>query len=354
MLSEFLSLLGEKISEIKAKRLVIDPITALTTIIGAEKARAFLHSTLFSLTKPQGIVTYLIADLPRGMETIGYGFEEFLADVVLKLTMEKMAGLVRRRLVIYKAREAPTSYYEYEYIITKGGIKVYTKAPRSIEGTYNVERLETGVEGLDEMLNGGLLKASSTLVTGPSGSGKTMLLLSIALYNASKGRKTLFISYEESAEQITTAAKMLGYNVDYLKNKGLFQAVSIGPGTLTPEGLYNIIEDLLESIKPQLFISDGVSALERFYGEEEFVYLARNILTAAKRRGITSIYSMLHDVMLGEIAYVSTISDTLIALWLDRSGDMISRRIAVLKMRGSRHDRSKRKLILGNKKVVVS
>ena len=353
VLSTLITTLGEETNRLKAKRIVIDPITAFIDIVGKEEARAFLHSTLLKLTKPLGVVTYLIADLPLGVEVIGHGFEEFLADAVLKLVIDKKAGLVRRKLIIHKAREVPMVFYEYEFIIEQGGIRIYPKMPRAIKGSYTLERIESGIEGLDRMLHGGFLKGSSVLITGPSGTGKTLILLTIALYNASKGRRVLYISLEESVEQLRTTARTLEFNVDELESKKLINFITIGPGTLTPEGVYHRILDAIKNLSPSILILDGLSSLERLFGESDFMLLGRNIIIEAKKRGILNISSMLHDVMAGREVGMSTMTDSIIALWFDISSSPIKRMITVLKMRGSPHDTSKKILAQVNGKVVI-
>lgn len=189
-IDELIKTIAKTVYAIKAKRVAIDSITALYSVLSKEVMRAFMHSTLFTLFKPLGIVTYLIAELPLGTEVIGYGHEEFLADVVFKLVAEKEKGLIRRKLIVHKVREAPTQRYEYEFIITEGGIRIYIPQTLKLGGSYIAEeRISTGIPGLDEILEGGLLKGSTVLITGPSGTGKTILLLSIAINAIRRGLK---------------------------------------------------------------------------------------------------------------------------------------------------------------------
>ena len=352
-LDELVELLGNRIFELNAKRVVIDSITSLIGVIGKEEARAFLHTTLFKLTKPRDIVTYLIAELPIGSKIIGYGFEEFLGDVVIKLVTEKVVGLLRRKMILHKVREAPIMYQEYEFTIGKGGIRVYTKVPRKMTGSYSLERISSGINELDNMLGGGFLKGSSVLISGSSGSGKTLLLLTLALHNASKGKKVLYITFEESEEQLETNAKSLGYSVNELKSKGLLQIVSIGPGIFTPETLYYTLIDLIESYSPDILIADGLTALSRLYGVQEFVFLGRNIITICKNRGITSFFTMLSDVIKEERSEVSTLTDAIVALWLERKEDKIERKITVVKSRGSWHDTRVRIIELEKGEVII-
>lgn len=104
-LDSITKLILNEIRRIKARRLDIDPITTLLNMLEPKEIRAFLHTTLSRLVKPQGISMYLIADLSYGIDVIGYGFEEFIVDAVLKLIVISAKRLARRVLKIHKVRE---------------------------------------------------------------------------------------------------------------------------------------------------------------------------------------------------------------------------------------------------------
>lgn len=69
-----------------------------------------------------------------------------------------------------------------------------------------IERVKTGVDGLDELTGGGLPAGAVTLVSGPAGSGKSLLCLHFACQGAVReGEPALYISLEESSESISRA-----------------------------------------------------------------------------------------------------------------------------------------------------
>ena len=71
-------------------------------------------------------------------------------------------------------------------------------------------RCPTGIAELDRVLGGGLVPASAVLVGGDPGIGKSTLLLQAAASLARAGRRVLYISGEESIEQIRLRARRLG------------------------------------------------------------------------------------------------------------------------------------------------
>ena len=75
--------------------------------------------------------------------------------------------------------------------------------------TIEKERIKTGNKELDRVLGGGIVKSSLTLVGGDPGIGKSTLLLQVADSVARQGLKVLYVSGEESAEQIKLRADRL-------------------------------------------------------------------------------------------------------------------------------------------------
>ena len=75
-----------------------------------------------------------------------------------------------------------------------------------------VELTKTGIEGLDEILNGGLVKYSTTLVSGSPGAGKSILGLQYIYNGVEKfDERGIYLSFEENASDLRQAAESLGF-----------------------------------------------------------------------------------------------------------------------------------------------
>jgi KaiC/GvpD/RAD55 family RecA-like ATPase len=76
-----------------------------------------------------------------------------------------------------------------------------------------IEPTNTGIDGLDENLNGGIVSNSTTLVSGNPGAGKSILCLQF-IYNGVKhyDEKGIYLSFEEDAEDLREAAESLGFD----------------------------------------------------------------------------------------------------------------------------------------------
>jgi DNA repair protein RadA/Sms len=109
------------------------------------------------------------------------------------------------------------------------------------------ERAETGIKELDRVLGGGVVLGSLVLIGGEPGIGKSTLLLQVSRDFCSKGEKVLYVSGEESLEQIKMRGERLG--------------VSGGDLYLLAETNLERIVSQAEKLKPQIFVMDSVQTV---------------------------------------------------------------------------------------------
>ena len=79
-----------------------------------------------------------------------------------------------------------------------------------------MERVSTGVEGLDKMLNGGLIGGRSYIVTGPSGTGKSILGVHFLLDGLRRGEACMLVALDEPPSEIKANMAAFGWNLDQL------------------------------------------------------------------------------------------------------------------------------------------
>src|SRR3954462_10056733 len=86
-----------------------------------------------------------------------------------------------------------------------------------------LEKTPTGIEGLDEVTNGGLPKGRPTLVCGSAGCGKTLLAMEFLVRGATEfGEPGVFMAFEETAEELTQNVRSLGFDLDALTEQNKF------------------------------------------------------------------------------------------------------------------------------------
>src|SRR3990172_8111801 len=76
------------------------------------------------------------------------------------------------------------------------------------------KRISTGIQGLDAVISGGLLKGRTHLVSGGPGAGKSIFALQFVLSGLKSGSKCVYVAINEQPEDLVATAKLLGWNFD--------------------------------------------------------------------------------------------------------------------------------------------
>jgi len=332
--SSILDNIFKTLSELNAKRLVIDSITPIIMSLGPLETRATLHNAIYMLSNLFNVTTILITDLPLGSSKIGFGVEEFIADTVILLRLDySRQGVYRRYMYILKMRGASLVEVPLEYsIMPRLGLVIHTSPSLNL-GKVNISRstrMKTYIEGLDNLLGGGLVRGSSTLIIGPSGSGKTLLMLTIAAENVKHGNKVLYVSFDEPPLQLAETLSLLGYNYKQLEANGL-QISYVNPYMMSPGKLGHLMKEL-GGFKKDLVLMDGLLALYHVLGEEEFMHTFKELALLSKSTGTTLIISITRDYF-REGGLLETIADNILVLRISSDNKRIRREILILKSR---------------------
>ncbi len=121
--------------------------------------------------------------------------------------------------------------------------------PKSIKNIKSgeKERYDTGINELNRVLGGGLVKGSLTLISGDPGIGKSTLLLQTANNIAKKHGRVLYVSGEESEEQIKIRGDRLGVTCDDLY--------------IVSETNLDTIEVYIDELEPKFVIIDSIQTI---------------------------------------------------------------------------------------------
>jgi circadian clock protein KaiC len=318
--------------ENNATRIVIDSLSVLEMVFDDDQdVRAFLHNTLLRTMKSTGLTSVLITDLPYGETKIGFGIEEFVFDGVMLLHLEIIRGLPRRKLTIKKFRAKDLPFVDYDVIMGNGGLILVSPLATKPEGKIGGKKFSTGIEGLDEMLDGGLREGTVTIIAGPSGSGKTQCSLQYILEGAKNDELTLFLSFDESEEQVR------GHMLNIASFDQVYKALVISQGTLSQTPYY-LVEDqrqLINNLNPTRIVIDGIDAFRRVYGDLEFYAIISSLISLYKEKGVTAIFTSIKLPSRDDDYCISILADNIITIDFQKYDFKLSRRIGVIKARGT-------------------
>jgi len=132
-----------------------------------------------------------------------------------------------------------------------------------------MERVKTGIEGLDKILNGGIPKNNIVLISGGAGTGKTILSLQY-LYNGAKKFKEpgVFISTEQTEKELKEQVGQFGWDLDKLEKKKLIKIfkIDVTKGADTIKEIKKCVKD----IKAKRLVVDSLTTLTEFLSTETF------------------------------------------------------------------------------------
>ncbi len=131
----------EKITSMKAKRLVIDSFTAMSMAMMEPIDIRYLLHMLYRFLQKIGCTTVMISDTPWGSQKIGSGVEEFIADgIILMHARFGEGGQLKRELRILKMRSTDHSKKAHEYEITPEGVMIHSGERRGGRGVKPTEK----------------------------------------------------------------------------------------------------------------------------------------------------------------------------------------------------------------------
>jgi circadian clock protein KaiC len=216
-------------------------------------------------------------------------------------------------------------------------------------GPQPEERVLTGVEGLDAMLDGGLLRGSTTLVKGAPGTGKTCLGLEFLSTGAQReGEAGAFITFEHFPHKLHRDAESIGIPLAELEKEGMLRTVFTSPDVFIsqvrqPDGL---LDRMVREMGLRRIVIDSITHLERISGDPlRLREIAYAFVNGLMRHELTSIITQEEPEILGTSAMaaefgISYLVDTVIQLSYVEMDSSISRALLILKQRASGHDKA--------------
>ena len=110
------------------------------------------------------------------------------------------------------------------------------------ENRRKIERIKTGIEGLDDKIEGGFPKGSNIVVTGTPGSGKSIFAMGYIAQGCKNGEKCLYITVEQTPDEIKDQAWQFNWDYHKWENEGLLKFVHLNFKKLSEMKTYDELE----------------------------------------------------------------------------------------------------------------
>jgi circadian clock protein KaiC len=222
----------------------------------------------------------------------------------------------------------------------------------------------TGIEGLDAITQGGLPRGRPTLVCGGPGSGKTLLAVSVLVNGAERfGEPGVLMTFEENADDIAKDVASLGFDLPTLVAKGKLSIDYVHierseieeTGEYDLEGLFVRLDHAIRSIGAKRVVLDTIESLFGGLSNDGILRAElRRLFRWLKERGVTTVVTAERgEGTLTRNGLEEYVSDAVIMLD-HRVDDQIStRRLRIVKYRGSHHGTNEYPFLIDHDGIAV-
>ncbi|MES1949865.1 circadian clock protein KaiC [Salinisphaera sp. S4-8] len=350
-ISGLLAAIEAKVKQTGARWVLIDGLDALLGTLGDRVAAMRELFRLKHWLTGCGVAVIMTAKLDHPDTTGGTHFRDmpYVADCVIKLSNVAHKRTFARTLRVVKLRGGQSSSAEMPFVIRSSGVLVAERENYPLTAKVFDERLGTGLDRLDTMLRGGLIRGNSVLVSGPPGAAKTSLAACFAREMAERGERVLYVSFDEAGDQIVEDLLSVGIDLRPYVGSGLLQIHGILAGATSAEAHYIDIHHAIREFAPAHIVVDPISALVKAGGLEMAVDVSDRLLDLAKASGTTFYVTALSSSRTPGSDMESHLAN-IVDVWIGVSyrvdeGER-NRALSVIKARGINHSNQIRELTL--------
>jgi len=250
--------------------------------------------------------------------------------------------------------------------------KTHVRPPARAKGGHRPQRTRhrslakaaTGIKGLDEITNGGLPRRRATLVCGGPGCGKTLLGTQFLVHGAlQQDEPGVFMSFEEPPGELAENSRSLGYDledlvarrklaIDYVR---VDRAEIVESGGYDLDGLFIRLAHAIDSIGAKRVVLDTIEML--FSGLTETVALRaelHRLFQWLKEKGVTTVVTGERgNEGLTRHGLEEYLTDCVIVLDQRVANQEATRRLRILKYRGSAHSNNEFPFLIDNRGLSV-
>ena len=228
-----------------------------------------------------------------------------------------------------------------------------------------VQKTPTGIRGFDDLTGGGLPAGRPTLITGGAGSGKTLFGLEFLVRGAQEfGEPGVLLAFEENAEDLADNAASLGFDLPALEAQGslIIDAMQLDPaeivttGDFDLEGLFIRLAGSVKAIGAKRVVLDTIEVLFAALDNDSAVRAEfGRLLRWLKEQGLTTVITgeRGREGQLTRWGIEEYVSDCVIVLDHRVRDELATRRLRIVKYRGSSHGTNEYPFLIRDRGLMV-
>ena len=285
-----------------------------------------------------------------------------LADGIIQLGYEPREPVDRRWLRVVKLRGASPRPGMHTFQIDSSGCQIFPRIETLTQDTVTpgTARVNTGIPGLNELMAGGPREGDATLILGSSGVGKTIFSLHWISQGLREGKRCLYVSFQDTAEQLVATRPGLGVDLPAAVASGQLVILHVPMGSLDLDMLASEIRAELGRHRESRVVIDSLAELVAANREvQRFPAYKRSLigLIRAARASMLITHEELGqggDPASSGLNVPMFLFDNVINLrYIELEGPEIGRAISIVKMRNSTHAKTLNSLTIDEEGMTV-
>lgn len=269
------------------------------------------------------------------------------------LSLERLTldfGAARRRMQVQKLRGVDFIAGYHDLAICTGGMQIY---PRLVASDHHApfvgDAVPSGIAELDDLLGGGPLWGTSTLLTGPAGSGKTNVALQFVAAACQRGEHCCIFEFDERTGTLLTRADALGFDLRPHIESGLLELRQMDPAEISPGEFAWTVRESVQDKGCRVLVIDSLNGyLASMPQEKQLMLQMHELLSFLNQAGVLTLLINPQHGLVGTMSTgnlnVSYMADTVILFRFFEAQGRIRKALSVIKNRSGAHEDTIREL----------
>jgi len=359
-LDETVNLIQAEVDRIRPSRVVFDSLSELRLLAQDSLRYRRQILALKQYFAPQSATVILVDDLTSGPDDRDGQLHSLCHGVISLERLTLDFGPARRRLQVQKLRGVNFIAGYHDMAIRTGGLEVF---PRLIASEHHAEfgeqTLASGVDEIDNLLGGGPLRGTSTLLTGPAGSGKTNLALQYVWAACERGEKCCIFEFDERVGTLLVRARALGIDLQSHVDSGCLEILQVDPAEISPGEFSWNVQKAVEDRGCSVLVIDSLNGYVAAMPQEKQLMLQlHEMLSYLKQKGVATFLVNPQHGLVGTMSTgnlnVSHIADAVVLFRFFEAQGRIRKAISVIKNRGGAHEDTIRELKINGQGIALS
>jgi circadian clock protein KaiC len=355
-LGETVQSIMARVRELKPKRVVFDSLSEMRLL--AQSPLRYRRQIL-ALKHFFGLCKCTVLLLDDRTADAGDLHLHSIAHGVITLELEAHEfGPERRRLQVVKMRGIKFRGGYHDFKLQTGGLHVY---PRLIAAEHHREFaadvVTSGVDELDQLLGGGLMRGSNMLLIGPSGVGKTTTAARCMLAALERGERAAYFLFDEGLGTLLSRCTSLGMELRPYLESGQLSLLQVDPAEMSAGEFTSRVRQTVEDDQAKFIVIDSLNAyLQAMPGEKYLILQMHELLNYLNQLGVITFLVLGQHGLVGEMRTeldLSYLSDAVLLFRFFETRGEILTAVSAVKSRTQAHERTIREFKLSARGLQV-